>query len=126
MVAVFFSRTRSSDQGISKKSLNLISNTTATWVIFNAIMFSTERINEHYSQYNSKALGVDDIKSTGCMVVCAEEPKNFKNTALTGQLKYGVYFIDVGKCRKGRYMPIHKNFIRDMDFGCGFLLTGAK
>ena len=85
--------------------------------------FSQERINENGSSHNSKCITVDDIRCTKVMAVSAEQPKNFN--ALTGHLKFGVFIIDVHKCRRGKYLPIHKAAIRDMKFGCGYLLTGA-
>ena len=75
------------------------------------------------STHVSKCLAVDDIRVTKAMAVSAEQPKNFN--ALTGQLKFGVFMVDIRHCKKGKYLPIHKAAIRDMKFGCGMLLTGA-
>ena len=46
--------------------------------------------------------------------------------ALCGALKFGVYCVDPKLLKKGRFIGIHKDEIRDMKFGSGFLLTGSK
>ena len=113
-----------------------------------------ERIIERTEKFSSKVLAVDD--KVRAMKIVAEivkfrhkfflQKKN-KATSITlniaitaavsactpstmaammGPLKFGIYCIDPRLMKKGRFIGVHKDEIRDMKFGSGFLLTGSK
>ena len=64
------------------------------------------------------------LKKAITAAVSAPVPSNM--AALSGALKFGVYCIDPNLMKKGRFIGIHKDEIRDMKFGSGLLLTGSK
>lgn len=38
---------------------------------------------------------------------------------------HGVYNIDLQQLKKGKFLPLHKDEIKDLEYGSGFLLTGS-
>ena len=108
-----------------------------------------ERIIERTEKFSSKVLAVDD--KVRAMKIVTEivkfRLKKFKATLITlyeaitaavsactpsshaammGALKFGIYCIDPKLMKKGKFIGVHKDEIRDMKFGSGFLLTGSK
>ena len=81
-----------------------------------------ERIIDRSEKFSSKVLAIDDKATTAAVSACT--PANM--TAIYGALKFGVYCIDPRLMKKGKFIGIHKDEIRDMKFGSGFLLTGSK
>ena len=81
-----------------------------------------ERIIDRTEKFLSKVLAVDDKACTAAVSACT--PPNM--AAMFGALKFGVYCIDPRLMKKGKFVGIHKEEIRDMKFGSGFLLTGSK
>ena len=38
---------------------------------------------------------------------------------------HGIYNIDLKQLKRGKFIPLHKDEIKDLEYGSGFLLTGS-
>ena len=57
-----------------------------------------------------------------CVAAALGTSNNFSQIA---SFTHGVYQIDLENLKKGKFIPLHKDEIKDMEFGSGYLLTGS-
>lgn len=57
-----------------------------------------------------------------CVAAALGSSNNFSQIA---SFTHGVYQIDLENLKKGKFIPLHKDEIKDMEFGSGYLLTGS-
>jgi hypothetical protein len=85
---------------------------------------SSESINTSHSKYYSRLIVPDKTIDTSVLALPIEQPSNY--SSLYPGNKFGIQLIDPRKRRKTKYIPVHKEDIKDISFGCGFLLSGSS
>lgn len=84
-----------------------------------------ETINDPIrSKYSSRLLVCDAVTDPSVLALPVEQPQNLN--ALYPTMKYGLQILDARRRKKVKYIPVHKDDIKDISFGCGFLLTGSS
>lgn len=81
-----------------------------------------EIINPLTSSDISRVMAVDQANQTRSMCVAAATNQSYSSLS---PLSHGVYNIDLQNLKKGKFLPLHKDEIKDLEYGSGFLLTGS-
>jgi len=109
---------------LNRKNENISTSQSEAAINFKFEFLKEETLLSPGSNDVCRVLAVDHPTQTRSMCVAAAlgTSNNFSQIA---SFTHGVYQIDLENLKKGKFIPLHKDEIKDMEFGSGYLLTGS-